>query len=386
MSYTEKPPEPWDTITWRTTRIKLEPSDNTDAVLLSGTPETLSTLKDRIAELDDDIWDYYKKITNKYELIFTAASKIPIPASVCSLKPLSRSYFKMIEILGVFDIMSCLPRSIRTGHVCEGPGGFIQAIYDMADRSHVTITRTAAMTLKPIHQYVPGWKRASNFLKRHPQIKIMYGDAGTGDILDGTNRESYVGETRRSIHIFTADGGVDFTTNYRGQEQTIFPILVASSLMAVKSLAAGGVFVLKVFDCFGENTLDLLIGIGSLFQKWTLYKPATSRPCNSEQYFVGIGFNPISPNCHLFTNVLTACLETGRFKHRLLKNLPSDMVAGLLDEQFARIHAQIENLEWTFDIASVHGEESTVHEVLWRRNIEACQAFCRKFKLPLAAG
>jgi hypothetical protein len=86
MSYEEKPPEPWDAIRWRYARIRLESSDNTEPVLLSGTPETLSLMKDRISNMDEDMWDYYKKITNKYELIFTAASKIPIPPSVCTLK------------------------------------------------------------------------------------------------------------------------------------------------------------------------------------------------------------------------------------------------------------------------------------------------------------
>lgn len=373
-----------EAIKWRTDKFKIEPSDNTDSVLLSGTPETLSSLKDTIAQLDEEKWDYYKKITNPYELIFTANSTIPIPASVCTLRPLSRSYFKMVEILGTFDIYGHLPKYIRTGHVCEGPGGFIQSIYDTAGKSGISIQKTYAMTLKPTHNYVPGWKRAAVFLKKNPQIKILYGATGTGDILDPVNRASYVEEARRSVHLFTADGGVDFTTNYRGQEQTIFPILVASSLIAIRSLVNGGVFVLKVFDCFGQNTLDLLIGLGTLFQRWTIYKPATSRPCNSEQYFIGIGFNVTSPNTKLMADILEDSMKYGRYQHRLLKHNEDVLVSDLLDEQLDRIHAQIENLEYTFKLASEHALEK--HTEIWEENIRVCQQFCRRFRLPQGGG
>jgi 23S rRNA U2552 (ribose-2'-O)-methylase RlmE/FtsJ len=373
------PPEPWNTIKWRAPAREIEPSDNTDAVLLSGTPDSLSVLKDKISALDEGKWEYYKKITNPYELIFTTVSPA-VPPSVSKLKPLSRSYFKMVEILSVFDLYDYLPKYIRTGHVCEGPGGFIQAIYDTSGRSGISVQKTYAMTLKPTHSYVPGWKRASAFLKRNPQIKILYGSTGTGDILDALNRDYYVAKARRAIHLFTADGGVDFTTNYRGQEQTIFPILVASSLMAIRSLVNGGVYILKVFDCFGQNTLDLLMGLGSVFQRWTIYKPATSRPCNSEQYFVGMGFNVMSPNFPKLVSILENCVQNARFTHRLLKNLDNDTVSSLIDEQFERIHAQMENLEETFRLADENQVES--HGPIWDENVEICKKFCKRFRIP----
>ncbi len=335
-------------------------------------------MKDRIMELDDDRWEYYKKITNKYELIFTVPGRVPTPQSICAIHPLSRSYFKMIEMLHVFGIAKGAA-VIKTGHVCEGPGGFIQAIYDYAGRYGTKITRTTAMTLKPVHHYVPGWKRATAFLKKNPQIKVIYGSLGTGDILEAENRAAYVGEVHRSLNLFTADGGVDFTTNYRGQEQTIFPILVASAAIAIKCLVAGGTFVLKIFDCFGQNTLDLMVGLGTLFQRWTLYKPATSRPCNSEQYFVGVGFNLAAPMLPIVTATLDACLQGKRWEHRLWDAVPADVAGSVFDEQLARMRRQIDNLETTFMLAMLRGEE--VNEALWERNIAAARDFCRKFSL-----
>jgi len=46
-----------------------------------------------------DTWDLAKRITNPYELIYTTSSRLALPKSTCCLQPLSRSFFKMIEML-----------------------------------------------------------------------------------------------------------------------------------------------------------------------------------------------------------------------------------------------------------------------------------------------
>ena len=45
--------------------------------------------------------------------------------SVSKHKPLSRSYFKFIEIANIFDLLDFNKKTnINTFHLCEGPGGF----------------------------------------------------------------------------------------------------------------------------------------------------------------------------------------------------------------------------------------------------------------------
>jgi len=44
-------------------------------------------------------WEYYKKIVNPYEMIYTKKKYKNVPESISLVKPLSRSYFKMIEML-----------------------------------------------------------------------------------------------------------------------------------------------------------------------------------------------------------------------------------------------------------------------------------------------
>jgi hypothetical protein len=52
---------------------------------------------------------------------------------------------------------------------------------------------------------------------------------------------------------------------------------------------------MKTFDVFAAPTQILMILIGRCFKEWMLYKPAVSRPCNSERYFLGRGFKGIPP-------------------------------------------------------------------------------------------
>ena len=373
---------PWETLQWNSRVTHLEIDDNSftnEEPWQYNTPEELNTIKDKIAHLNEDVWEYYKKLTNIYELIFTTNGYVPTPPSICMLKPLSRSYFKMVEIIQVANLLGRFNlQTLRTAHVCEGPGGFIQAIYDEAARYKKRIIQTYAMTLKPNENQVPGWKRAMNFLKKHPEIKILYGRSGTGDILDVENRRSFSDECKGTIHLFTADGGVDFAANYGEQEKTIYPLLIASSLMALQCLSENGAFVLKIFDSFSRPTEDLILGLGSCFQSWTLYKPATSRPCNSEQYFIGIGYKRQFgvQVAEVFTRILTS-----PFLPAHIWKEPSVRIEEYRQLQRGRSVQQVEIIKDTLALAEKGFNDG--HLDIWNKHISESIKFCNKFHLPI---
>ena len=84
----------------------------------------LNTMKGQIDDYNDE-WDIYKKYTNTYEYIHSIIPQYKI--SVCKLKPLSRSYYKLIEIINTLAIT--FPNEpIKSFHLAEGPGGFIEAL------------------------------------------------------------------------------------------------------------------------------------------------------------------------------------------------------------------------------------------------------------------
>jgi hypothetical protein len=59
-------------------------------------------------------------------------------------------------------------------------------------------------------------------------------------------------------------------------------------------LKQGGTFILKFIDFYNKATTDLLFFLSCHFLEWTMYKPAMSRPCNPEHYFIGKGFTGCS--------------------------------------------------------------------------------------------
>jgi len=67
-------------------------------------------------------WDIYKKYTNPYEYIHTLVPEKKM--SVSKYKPLSRSFYKFIEICHTFDILPDKDVQINSFHLAEGPGGF----------------------------------------------------------------------------------------------------------------------------------------------------------------------------------------------------------------------------------------------------------------------
>jgi 23S rRNA U2552 (ribose-2'-O)-methylase RlmE/FtsJ len=254
----------------------------------------LNKIKEKIAPLETNHkWEVLKKKTNPYELVYTQETS-ECPSSVAMLKPLSRSYFKMIEMLQVSQFFEKLPKNLqklRSSHVAEGPGGFIEAFLDKAESNRMKVQKSYAITLKPTNNHVPGWRRSYQFLQRHAEVKIHYGVDGTGDIYIPENQTSFIQlhDTFKS-HLFTGDGGFDFSTDYENQEKSVYPLLIASALIGIQVLAENGTLVLKLFDMYSSVTQYFLRSVTLCFKEWCLYKPATSRPCNSERYLICRGF------------------------------------------------------------------------------------------------
>lgn len=259
----------------------------------------LNEIKEKIAPLESNHkWELLKKKTNPYELVYTQETS-ECPSSVAMFKPLSRSYFKMIEMLQVSQFFEKLPKNLqklRSSHVAEGPGGFIEAFLDKAESNRMKVQKSYAITLKPTNNHVPGWRRSYQFLQRHPEVKIHYGVDGTGDIYIPENQTSFVQlhDTFKS-HLFTGDGGFDFSTDYENQEKSVYPLLIASALIGIQVLAENGTLVLKLFDVYSSATQYFVRCVTLCFKEWCLYKPATSRPCNSERYLICRGFRKAHP-------------------------------------------------------------------------------------------
>ena len=72
-------------------------------------------------------WDKFKKFSNNYELIHISSNYRRKNENIAFYIPLSRSFFKMWEFIKDFKLLQ-INSPIRTAHLAEGPGGFIEAV------------------------------------------------------------------------------------------------------------------------------------------------------------------------------------------------------------------------------------------------------------------
>jgi len=253
----------------------------------------LYEIKEKIKQFDKD-WDTYKEYTNPYEYIHTIVPHMK--SAVATYRPLSRSYFKMVELIRHFKMMDmCLPNvPIRTFHLAEGPGGFIEAFANER-KIHAPVGSLQdvyyGMTLiDETDKSIPSWKKSQLFLRNNPQVRIEVGADGTGNLLSIHNMTDCVQRFGSTIDFLTADGGFDFSDDFNKQEQKIIPLLFAQIAYAVCLQKRGGVFVLKMFDSFSQASMDLIYFLSSMYEKVYITKPQTSRYANSERYIVCLNF------------------------------------------------------------------------------------------------
>ena len=240
-------------------------------------------------------WDKNKKLTNDYELIYVSTKNIN--NSIAFYKPLSRAYFKMIEILNTFDLINYNNNNFLSAHLAEGPGGFLEAVYNKTIQKNFKSKKYFAITLINTNHDVPGWDKAYDFVRNKHDIKICYGKDNTGDLYKKDNilffRDKIGGN---KCDLVTADGGFDFSVNFNKQEQLSYRLILCELITTLSIQKIGGNYVCKVFDLFTIASIKLIYLICCFYENVYIYKPLTSRPANSEKYIIAKGFMGIDKN------------------------------------------------------------------------------------------
>lgn len=244
----------------------------------------LTKMKAGIDERAAD-WDTAKRLTNPYEYIHSPGSRTRPP--VAAKRPLSRAYFKLVELGRLYDLFSG-QEPMRSLHLAEGPGGFVEACVDArptrGDDLHV------GMTLAADGEGTPGWRRARRFLATHtPRTTVEAGEDGTGNLLSVANFREMVSKYKGWATLVTADGGLDFSSNYADQERTSLPLVIVEVCYALACQAQGGTLVLKLFDTMWSTSAELLYFLAEHYEAVSIVKPDTSRAANSERYAVCSG-------------------------------------------------------------------------------------------------
>ena len=233
--------------------------------------------------IDENItnWEKYKKITNIHEYIHTPPYK---NLFISKIKPLSRSFYKLIEIINVFNLLNNFKfLNIISFHLAEGPGGFIQALSYLRENKK---DKYIGMTLINEDINTPGWKKSQKFLNKNKKIFIEKGFDKTGNLYNSKNFKYCYNKYKNKINFITADGGFDFTSNYHNQEIIALRLIITQIFYALIMQNKSGIFVLKIFDIFTKATCDIIYLLSCFYSKVSIYKPDTSRSANSEKYII----------------------------------------------------------------------------------------------------
>ena len=353
---------------------------------ISGSPPTvisnslshyLANIKLLITDKEKQ-WDIYKKYTNPYEYIH---SYIPNKKrSISKLKPLSRSFFKMIEILTQFPLGQ--ENEIHTFHLAEGPGGFIEAISFLRNCNK---DQYVGMTLQDSQDpNIPAWKKTDRFLRDHPNVILENGPTGTGDIL---SLENFIGIAEKygsTMSFITGDGGFDFSSDFNQQEIFIGKLLFAQIAFALVLQKKGGNFVLKIFDSFIQHTLDLLYLLSSFYEKVYIMKPQTSRYANSEKYIICSGFlfsdrTTFFPFIKQTFEKMVENVETNPLR---FLSIPIPTIFTRKLEEYNTLYGQkqIQNIHYTLSLIDNKSKNAKIENLL-QLNIQKSIQWCIKYNI-----
>jgi 23S rRNA U2552 (ribose-2'-O)-methylase RlmE/FtsJ len=338
----------------------------------------LYEIKEKISKFEKD-WDIYKKYTNPYEYIHT---HIPYKKKcVSKYKPLSRSYFKMIEIINLFGLnINQIP--ITTFHLAEGPGGFIEAIVNLRKCKY---DKYIGMTILDDNDLnVPSWKKTDQFLKENKNVFIETGIDNTGDILKIENFEYCVKKYGSSMDLITADGGFDFSVNFNQQEQNINKLLFAQVCFALCMQKREGSFILKLFDCFTHSTIDILYILSSFYKKVYITKPQTSRYANSEKYIVckGFLFDSSADFFRYLYDAFNNMINTEKYINRFLQ-IPISLFFQTKLEEYNSVFGQqqIENIYYTLGLIENKNKSNDKIDNIIKLNVQKCVQWCIKHNI-----
>lgn len=324
------------------------------------------------------IWNKFKQFTNDYEMIYNNKNMISLVKS----NPLSRSYFKMIEI-GNKYLLSTLKwhnEKIKTLHLAEGPGGFIEAVIDLrkkyiSDEIQQTDLYYGISLTTDVN--VPGWDKSTQFLKKNNNVKIITGLDGTGDLIN-INNIKYIHNRFKNnkFDIITADGGFNFSANHYIQEYNAALLIFSELITALGSLKKGGTYIYKIYDMNYKISSDIIFITQQYFGKMDIFKPFTSRSGNSEKYVVCSAFkgcneinillqllndwiNINNRNDRIIYNFIRSKIYYEKNSYNLsdikiidnlISQLPTNFVESIIEINNEYNNKQIENIEKTINL------------------------------------
>lgn len=342
-------------------------------------------------------WDTYRKYINTYEFISSSVSlpKYNIQSQVCSYKPISRSFFKMVEMINNFNIyIDDTTKPIKSFHLAEGPGGFIEALNFIRknpnDRYYgMTLNEQQNGEANNNYQHIPNWDKIRKYRTKFPYNNIIldYGPNNDGNLYSNYNLQ-YIRDTyANQIDFITADGGFDYSQNYAEQERDSINLIFCEILYALIMSKRNGNFIIKMFDLFHKTSVEMLYLLSYFYREVYIYKPLTSRLANSEKYIVCLGFQNVANRWDIVDRLTDNfdLIETGNVSMDKIFdfNINSRFENRLNEINSIYGQQQLENIINTINLINekypVLDDKVDKYKI---KNTIKCIRWCKKYNLP----
>lgn len=317
-------------------------------------------------------WDIAKKCANEYEYIFSFNND-----GVADIIPISRSYFKLIEMIYDNDLLNEIVNNysinMKIACICEGPGGFIQALDEISYKNNISLNPIECITLISNDKKVPNWK-----LHSLTNFKVSYGKDGTGDIYKIGNIDNFIKSVGpHNSYIVTADGGFDFSNDFNSQELNFTLLLLCEVYISLNIQIEKGTFIVKVFDFFHINTINIICLLRIFYEEIIIEKPKTSRPANSEKYIICKGYKKPKESIKILDYIRNTIIQRSCDISKIIDDhILYDTLKHIVNFNKTFVNLQINYINKTLDIIKNNTFNKKLH-------INSCLKWCKIYNIPI---
>jgi 23S rRNA U2552 (ribose-2'-O)-methylase RlmE/FtsJ len=355
-------------------------SYNTPPFIGFSISKCLKDFKSKIEPSTD--WDNIKKYTNSFEFIHTNIPNQNI--SVSKLKPISRAFFKLVEMVNGLNLLEPFKSTdMNCFHLAEGPGGFIEAMTHLRNNKD---DKYYGMTLiNESNKNIPGWDKIYNVLQKNENIIVDSGGDNTGDMFSLVNFDHCYENYKNSMDLITADGGFDFSIDFNKQEQLASKLILVEMLYTIIMQKKGGSCIIKMYDTFTKISVDIIYFLSSFYKAAYITKPSTSRTANSERYLICENFK-LGDTLEYYTffrsifDFLTVDSDT-TIESILSTEFPYKFLNSLEEINAIIALEQIDNIQNTLKIINNSDKSYDKLNKLKETNIQKCIGWCIKNKV-----
>lgn len=353
--------------------------------------EELNNVKNKINKYYENnciLWDKLKKFSNEYEFIYSSSCNSY--KNISTIYPISRSYFKLWEIIHDFKYLINFNdnESFRSAHIAEGPGGFIECIYKYInsyfDKNIFPKVKIFGLTLLSDNTNIPNWKIKKNIINTF-NIELNNKEQCDGDLYSLSNINIFlknIGEN--SCNLITCDGGFDFSYNYNEQEENFIFFFISEIYMILKLLKNGGNTIIKIYDIYSKNSIKIMYIISLFFEKIYIIKPLTSRPANSEKYILCYRYKDFNES-KIYFNIFETIIQDKDLNH--LNNdkvaVEYNFIEKILEYNRWYTERQISYINKTIKYIDEYNNNTDKNYLikLYNYNKKKCVNWCRKYNI-----